>query len=295
MLLLYITIGDSDQSLKHIATLINVYAPTTKRLASQINELDLFYTQLSDITNNFKNISSAMFFVIGDFNAKVGKRTDEPFLDKFLRIRRNNSGEMLINYCEMNNLFIANSAFDHPARHITTWSRTYIDKITKKPTNSFSQIDYIITNRNHKHCITDARSYAGTKVFSDHRLVVARLEVNWSSLYKKVTQKQNSTKRFNTELLTNNDQSKKEYQESLTRNHELTPASDERWDRLKGIITSTAEEIIGYQSKQQKKNKTLTPKFKNCVIKKANYKFTIKIQQTKHNTVILNINSTLYP
>ena len=93
-----------------------------------MDELDKFYTQLSDIVNNFENLATSMTFIAGDFNAKIGKRHVEMCMGNFTRGKSTNSGKMLINFCNINNDFICNTAFRHAARHITTWSRQYFDK-----------------------------------------------------------------------------------------------------------------------------------------------------------------------
>ena len=237
---------------KYTATIINVYGPTTKRVVNQINELDQFYTQLSDLVNSFSNLSTSMTFVAGDFNAKIGTRIDEQCMGHFSRGRRNNSGEMCLNFCEMNQLFVCNSAFRHPARHITTWERKYYDKTTKNKITSYHQIDYILIKQNQKRILTDSRSYSGTETYSDHRLVVTRLDAKWFKIYKTMPKLHQSTKRFNTAQLTTSIETKQQYQNLLREKLLNAPETDNKWERLKNIITSTAEETIGY--KQHLKN-----------------------------------------
>ena len=158
---------------KRLLNIINVYAPTTERVKHNMKELDDLYRNLSDIVNNFRNQASSITIIAGDINAKVCTSTGfENCLGQFSRGRRNNSGETLTNFCDINDLFISNSAFQHPARHITTCVTPYKDKATNKIVKSYTQIDYIITPRNKKHILVDSRSYAGTEVSSDHRLIV---------------------------------------------------------------------------------------------------------------------------
>ena len=59
--------------------------------------------------------------ISGDFNSKVSKREGtEACLRKYSKGDRNSNGEKLVNFCEEKGLFICNSAFEHPARHITS-------------------------------------------------------------------------------------------------------------------------------------------------------------------------------
>ena len=63
-----------------------------------------------------------MAILAGDFNAKVGKQrpTDINCLNNFSLGRTSNSGKTMIDFCSINHLFISNSAFQHPAHHMTT-------------------------------------------------------------------------------------------------------------------------------------------------------------------------------
>ena len=94
----------------HVITIINIYAPTTERVKHNPKELETMYIQLTDLVNNFKNLSTAVVFIGGDFNAKIGKSDGtETCIGKFSRGRRNNSGKSLIDFCESNEKFICNS------------------------------------------------------------------------------------------------------------------------------------------------------------------------------------------
>ena len=97
-------------------TIINVYAPHTQRLKEDITELEELYTDLGNVINEFKNKSQV--YIAGDFNAKVGENGNEECVGKYGRGRRNMSGQNLIEFCTINDLFITNTAFKHPARHI---------------------------------------------------------------------------------------------------------------------------------------------------------------------------------
>ena len=64
-------------------------------------------------------------------------------LGRFSRNVRNENGSALVEFCETNGLFIANSAFKHPARHQTTWVSTRAAQ-DGRVIRIFNQIDYII-------------------------------------------------------------------------------------------------------------------------------------------------------
>ena len=264
---------------QHMLTIINVYAPTTQRLRNNMKELEEMYSQLSNLVNNINNLSSSLLFIAGDLNAKVGMPTGlEKCLGKFSRGRRNNSGESLVNFCDMNNLFVSNSGFQHPARHITTCTAPYKDKTTNKIIYSYTQIDYIILPQNKKQILTDARSYAGTEVNSDHRLVIARMETDLYKIYKIKNTNASIVKRYNTCKLVEDMQTRKEYQDILKDKCNEVPVSENRWNRLKSIITDTAKEKVGYQQPRRQDNKIHDNEIEQLSIMSRN----IRIQQ--HNT-----------
>ena len=97
---------------------------------------------------------------------------------------RNQSGQLLTDFCERKELFLGNTAFQHPARHITPWSQQRVNKVLQTVKNVFNQIDYILVEGSKKHCMMDARTYAGTETYSDHRLLIAKIEADWTSLYR---------------------------------------------------------------------------------------------------------------
>ena len=196
------------------------------------------YVQLTDLVNNMNNLSTSMLFITGDFNAKVGTSTGiEQCLGRYSRGRRNNSGETLVQFCDANGLFICNSAFRHPARHITTWSQHKKDSKSDKMISVFNQIDYIVCNRNQAHTMTDARSFAGTETSSDHRLVVTRIRINWPNIYRKFN-KQTGVKRYNTDKLIENPE---RYRQML--DQKMQTSEDSSWDSIKKAITETAPRI----------------------------------------------------
>ena len=54
-------------------SVINVYAPTSTRVAKSADEIDEFYSTVSTTYSNLA--SSTIVFIVGDWNAKAGIRT----------------------------------------------------------------------------------------------------------------------------------------------------------------------------------------------------------------------------
>ena len=149
-------------------------------------------------TNTIKDIGKKTFLLLsGDFNAKVGQFTEgDNSIGKYSKGRRNENGKTLLELCESENLFITNSAFPHPSSHTTTWVGQRRDPHTKKIIPIYNQIDYIICHRRYKHLATNARSYGGTIVTSDHKLVITTFELEWFKVWRKRTTQ--STPKINT-------------------------------------------------------------------------------------------------
>ena len=66
------------------------------------------------------------FFIIGDWNAKVGSQEIPPVAGKFGLGIQNEAGQRLIEFCQENALIIANTLFQQHKRllhmDITRWS-----------------------------------------------------------------------------------------------------------------------------------------------------------------------------
>ena len=107
-------------TIDHVITIINVYAPTTERAKKHPKELKDMCTQPTKSVNDLKKLTSIVF-IAGDFNAKIGMSNGtETCMVQYSRGRRNDSGERLIDFCESNGKYICNSSFQHSAQHITT-------------------------------------------------------------------------------------------------------------------------------------------------------------------------------
>ena len=78
--------------------------------------------------------------------------------------------------------------FMHRLSHRTTWTapmRQFTTKDGTKRRNPIrNMIDYI-TRKNIKHCITNSRSCGGIDTDSDHKMVMAEVNIHGRSLYER--------------------------------------------------------------------------------------------------------------
>ena len=83
---------------------IKVYAPT-----SNAEEAEQFYEDLQDLPELIPKID--VLFIIGDWNAKVGIQEIPGVTGKFDLGVQNEAGQRLTEFCQENELFIANILF----------------------------------------------------------------------------------------------------------------------------------------------------------------------------------------
>ena len=198
---------------KNIINIINVYAPTSDRVKKCPNELKKLFKKLDKLRKEFDKVPSSITMLAGDSSSKVGRRTGpESCIEQWSRGRRNQNGTNLVEFYDKNGKFIANSCFQHLAKHITTWSQRRTNPVTKKTVWIHTQIDYIILNQKNKQVLTDARSYGETETSSDHRLAVARIELTWARIYHQ-RMPNTSQKKFDTRQLTQNEENQERYRE----------------------------------------------------------------------------------
>ena len=63
-----------------------------------------------------------VFFIIGDWNAKVGSQETPGVTGKFGLGIQNETGQRLIEFCQENALVIANTLFQKHKRRLYTWT-----------------------------------------------------------------------------------------------------------------------------------------------------------------------------
>ena len=233
---------------KDLITIINVYAPHTQRLLENINELDELYTDLGNVLNEFKNKSQ--IYIAGDFNAKVGANGNEDCIGRYSRGTRNMSGQNFIEFCTINDLFITNTAFKHPARHITTWCGNRKYSRTNEIEKIYNQIDYIVCTRKIKCCLVNARSYAGTVTSSDHRLVVTRFNIEKYKLWKPPTNNNSTT--INSASLSTGQEKRKTYQQNLNQKLENLSEENISWNDIKDAVIEASNEVLNEGNRRKK-------------------------------------------
>ena len=95
--------------------IVQVYAPISN--AEEV-EVERFYEDLQDLLE--LTTKKDVFFIIGDWNAKVGSQETPGVTGKFGLGMRNEAGQRLIEFCQENALVIANTLFQQHKRRLYT-------------------------------------------------------------------------------------------------------------------------------------------------------------------------------
>ena len=191
---------------------INAYCPHQGLVRKNPAVLDNFYGQLREAKNVSSNVELQF---LGDFNSKLGKLSPPDieqgigrYMGKYGMGVRNENGSRLLDFISENDLFAANTSFIHPSRHVTSftgWRKDWsAGRLSKKTLPVYSQIDYILCRNRSKCLLSQSRTYAGTKTFSDHKLVIAR--INFNNIHLCFKPKQRRVPSYNiSELVSNKD------------------------------------------------------------------------------------------
>ena len=115
-------------------TVIQVYASKSN---AEEAEVERFYEDLQDLLELI--LKKDAFFIIGDWNAKVGSQEISGLTGKFGLGIQNKAGQRLIKFCQENALVIAKTLFQQHKRRLYTW--------TSPDGQHQNQIDYILSSQ----------------------------------------------------------------------------------------------------------------------------------------------------
>jgi hypothetical protein len=110
-------------------------------------------------------------------NARIGNNSIPELTGSNAKPTLNKNGQALSDFVSFNELKITNTFFRHKDIHKYTWHRG----------NSKTLIDYIIFNRKLKDAVTDTRVKRGKDIYSDHYLLISKINIfkRWKHYPKK--------------------------------------------------------------------------------------------------------------
>ena len=174
---------------KHI--IVTAYAPTLIVSEREPEKREAFFEELDNIISKEKKSKNTVI-MLGDFNAKTGSgyQIYKENMGKYGKGKMNSNGEYLLNVLRENDMVITNTLFPHKLSHRTTWTAPerkggikHFDR-TARRNPIRNQIDYIIIKTKQRMLVTDARSYGGCEIYTDHKLVKMTMKLNWWKLPK---------------------------------------------------------------------------------------------------------------
>ena len=142
---------------------IQAYAPT-----NNAEEAERFYKDLQDLWDLIPK--KDVLFIIGDWNAKVGSQETPGVTGKFGLGVQNESGQMLIEFCQKNTLVIANTILKQHKKRLYTW--------TSSDGQHRNQIDYILSSQRWRSSIESAKTRPGADCGSDHEPLLSNSDLN---------------------------------------------------------------------------------------------------------------------
>ena len=120
------------------------------------------------------NTQNRCLFIIGDWNAKAGSQEIPEVTGKFGIGVQNEAGQRLTEYCQDNELVIANTLFQQPKRWLNTW---------KSPDGQcWNHVDYILCSRRWRSSIQSAKIRPEADCGSDHDLLIAKFRLKLKKL-----------------------------------------------------------------------------------------------------------------
>ena len=148
------------------------YAPTSN---AEEAEVEWFYEDLQDLLEPTPPPKD-VFFIIGDWNAKVWSQEIPGVTGKFGLGVQSEAGQRLIEFCQENTLIIANTLFQQCKRRLYTW--------TSPDGQYWNQIDYILCSQRWRSCIQLAKTRPGADCSSVHELLIAKFRLKLKKVGK---------------------------------------------------------------------------------------------------------------
>ena len=222
---------------------ICVYAPT---LMAEEDQTDDFYDSLDSVLRKVN--PNDKIILLGDFNARVGSRSDlwEDVIGSHGIGSMNSNGLRLLSLCSQHDLTITNTLFRMKAKYKTSWMHPRSKK--------WHLLDYIIVRRSQIREVLVTRAMRGADCWTDHRLVMSKMRLMLRPAASR--QQAKRTPKINCAALSNK-KLRQTFQEKVNLLIEnvspFTPENlTEKWDSFAGQIVDEARNILGPPSKNHK-------------------------------------------
>lgn len=253
--------------------IIQVYAPTSE--AEEV-EIDQFYENVDNVLMQCKR--HEINIVMGDLNAKVGKGRVDRVVGPFGLGERNDRGDRFVEWCQEKAQIVVNTWFRHHKRHLWTW---------KAPGDGVrNQIDYITINERYRNAITQARTFPGADVNSDHVPIVSTVKLKLKQLRKPKTKPKK-----NIYLLGRDNEMTERYavevrnRYAVLKNEAESDGAEEQWNILAKALQKGVEEVIP-DSRGRRKKPWMTEEILDMMVERRRLKGRDQVQYRIKNKEI---------
>ena len=152
-------------------TVIQAYAPTSN---AEETEVEQFYEDPQHLLE--PTPKRDVLFIIGNWNAKVGRQEILGVTSKFGLGIPNEAGKRLTEFCQGNALVTTNTLFQKHKRRLYTW--------TPPDGQLWNQTDYILCIQRWRNSIQSAKSRPGADCGSDHELLITKFRLKLNKVGK---------------------------------------------------------------------------------------------------------------
>ena len=152
------------------ATVLNVYAPT---LQAKTGVKEAFYR---DLLNSLQQVDSeAKLFILGDFNAGVGRESElRKGVPGRLRIGNcNDNGHLPLEFCSEHQLVITSTLFQQKDRFKEIWRHSR--------SKHWHLLDYVLTRQRDTRDVLHTRVMPSADCYTDHWLVRCKVAFTFKS------------------------------------------------------------------------------------------------------------------
>ncbi|XP_033118973.1 craniofacial development protein 2-like [Anneissia japonica] len=215
-----------------VVSLINIYAPT---IQASTEEIDVFYTQLDQAVTKIPK--SKQLFILGDFNARVGKDvlSWSPHIGCFGVGKLNSNGRRLLEFTALHNLCI-NTFYGISFRRRVSWCHPR--------SKDWHQLNHIVTRRSFLSNVSLTRSFHSADCDTDHAPLCSIVKLKPKKVHRS---KQPGKARINTSNTINKDKQHKfqsEFQKNLLNSRHT---DNLKWQNISKVIHSAAIQTFGIQ------------------------------------------------
>ena len=168
---------------------------------------------------------------------------------------RNANGEKLLEFCQINRLFIQGTRFQHRDFHKATW--------ISPSTKIGHQIDHIITSARWRSAVEDVKVIRGADIDSDHLLIVADVKLHWRRAPKQV-----KVDPWKFRMM--NPSQREAYREGIEKGLQQKQSEgsvQQKWERIRDVVKEEMKKAAaGVEKKKQ--SEWITPETMTLVEKK---------------------------